>query len=61
MPPGKATRWTGTGSPEGEEPLIRQAIEKVGGTLLKPIKESLPEEITYTAIKAVLAKMADSS
>lgn len=47
--------------PEGEEPLIRQAIEKVGGTLLKPIKESLPEEITYTAIKAVLAKMADSS
>lgn len=47
--------------PAGEEPLIRQAIEKVGGTLLKPIKEALPEEITYTAIKAVLAKMSDSS
>ncbi|MFD1425776.1 DNA helicase RecQ [Kroppenstedtia sanguinis] len=45
--------------PPGDEAQIRQAIEKVGGTLLKPIKEALPEQITYTAIKAVLAKMSD--
>ncbi|SDC37990.1 ATP-dependent DNA helicase, RecQ-like [Melghirimyces thermohalophilus] len=45
--------------PQEQEPLIRQAIEKVGGTRLKPIKEALPENITYTTIKAVLAKQAE--
>lgn len=39
-----------------QERLIRQAIEKIGITLLKPIKECLPEEITYTAIKLVIEK-----
>ena len=39
-----------------QEKLIRQAIQKVGITLLKPIKELLPEEITYTAIKLVIEK-----
>lgn len=39
-----------------QEELIRQAIQKVGITLLKPIKELLPEEVTYTAIKLVIEK-----
>ncbi|PTX59103.1 RecQ-like ATP-dependent DNA helicase [Melghirimyces profundicolus] len=44
--------------PEGQEPLIRQAVEEVGGTRLKPIKETLPDHVSYTAIKAVLAKQS---
>ena len=41
---------------EEQERLILEAINQVGNTLLKPIKEALPEEITYTAIKMVIAK-----
>lgn len=37
------------------EPIIK-AIETVGVNALKPIKESLPEEITYTEIKCVVAQ-----
>lgn len=40
-----------------EEGLIEEAIKEVGPSLLKPIKEHLPETITYTAIKLVLAKL----
>ncbi|MDF2522868.1 MAG: ATP-dependent helicase RecQ [Clostridiales bacterium] len=38
------------------ESLILQAIEKVGKDRLRPIKDVLPEEIDYFAIKAVLCK-----
>lgn len=41
---------------EEQEQLILDAINQVGNTLLKPIKEALPEEISYTAIKIVIAK-----
>lgn len=43
--------------PEGQENLILEAIEKVGAEKLKPIKEELPEEVSYTSIKAVLCKV----
>ena len=39
-----------------QETLIQEAIRQVGITLLKPIKELLPEEVTYTAIKLVIEK-----
>lgn len=39
-----------------QERLIQEAIQQVGITLLKPIKELLPEEVTYTAIKLVIEK-----
>ncbi|RBW70911.1 DNA helicase RecQ [Bacillus taeanensis] len=42
--------------PEQYEPLIMEAVKKVGAEKLKPIKEALPDEISYTAIKAVLFK-----
>ena len=42
--------------PEEFEAQIMTAIEECGATLLKPIKECLPEEITYTAIKFAVAK-----
>ncbi|MGL4736287.1 MAG: DNA helicase RecQ [Cellulosilyticaceae bacterium] len=42
-------------TPEEQE-LILKAVEKVGTGLLKPIKEQLPEHITYTAIKIVIAQ-----
>jgi ATP-dependent DNA helicase RecQ len=35
-------------------PLIKQAVEEAGSGKLKPIKELLPEEITYLMIKAFL-------
>lgn len=41
---------------EQQEVLIQEAIGEVGITLLKPIKELLPEEVTYTAIKLVIEK-----
>ena len=40
---------------EYEQEIVR-AIEENGSDLLKPIKESLPEYISYTAIKFVIAK-----
>lgn len=42
--------------PDEYEKDIFQAIEKVGAEKLKPIKEILPQEVSYTAIKAVLCK-----
>lgn len=47
--------------PEGHEKLIVDAIEKVGAGRLKPIKEALPEEVSYTSIKAVLCKLKGAS
>lgn len=44
---------------EYEEQII-EAIEECGATLLKPIKEMLPEEVTYTAIKFALIKYGKS-
>lgn len=38
------------------EAQIIEAIEECGATLLKPIKERLPEEVSYTAIKFAVAK-----
>lgn len=42
-------------SPE-HEGLIIKTYKDIGGDKLKPIKESLPEEITYTEIKFALCK-----
>ncbi|WP_040212720.1 DNA helicase RecQ [Clostridium polynesiense] len=42
--------------PEGREEEILKAINEVGASKLKPIKEILPEDIEYTAIKAVILK-----
>ena len=52
---GEEVVWGDFVTPQEEE-LIEEAIAKVGKELLKPIKESLPEEISYFAIKIVLAK-----
>jgi ATP-dependent DNA helicase RecQ len=41
---------------EEQKKQIMDAIEQVGSDRLKPIKEALPEEISYSAIKFVLAK-----
>ncbi|QUH30336.1 DNA helicase RecQ [Vallitalea guaymasensis] len=42
--------------PEGEEDTIKSAIDAIGLDKLRPIKDALPENITYNAIKAVIAK-----
>jgi ATP-dependent DNA helicase RecQ len=42
--------------PSQYEPLIEQAIEEVGAEKLKPIKEQLPDEISYFMIKAYMMK-----
>lgn len=42
--------------PSGQEELILEAISKVGAEKLRPIKEILPEEVDYMAIKAVIFK-----
>ena len=42
--------------PQQYEKLILEVIKKVGGEKLKPIKEELPAEVDYFAIKAVLCK-----
>lgn len=44
-------------SPE-EEAEIKEAIDEVGRTYLKPIKEKINDDISYEAIKVVLAKMS---
>lgn len=41
---------------EEEERLIQKAIEEAGTGFLKPIKELLPEEVTYTAIKLMIQR-----
>lgn len=53
---GLEINYTDFVSPEHEE-LIINTYKKIGGDKLKPIKEALPEEITYTEIKFALASM----
>ncbi|SEN51690.1 DNA helicase RecQ [Lihuaxuella thermophila] len=42
--------------PAEHEELIMQKIEELGAQKLRPIKDALPEEVTYMAIKAAIAK-----
>lgn len=42
--------------PQEYESLILEKIKKLGAEKLRPIKDVLPDEVTYMAIKAVLAK-----
>ncbi|MEL1135219.1 DNA helicase RecQ [Desulfitobacterium sp. THU1] len=42
--------------PVGQEELILKAIAQVGAEKLRPIKDSLPEEVDWMAIKMVIAK-----
>jgi ATP-dependent DNA helicase RecQ len=42
--------------PPQYESLIMQKIEELGAQKLKPLKEALPEEVDYMAIKAAIAK-----
>jgi len=53
---GLAIKWREIVSEE-EEVCIMAAIQKVGSEKLKPIKEALPEEISYFAIKAVICRL----
>ena len=46
--------------PSEYEELIMKTIEECGATLLKPIKEQLPQEISYTAIKFAVLKYSMS-
>ena len=43
-----------------KEELIINAYKKIGGDKLKPIKEALPEDITYTEIRFALIRKRDS-
>ncbi|MBL0385209.1 DNA helicase RecQ [Tumebacillus sp. ITR2] len=47
--------WTRIVSAE-HEPLIHTAIEDLGAEKLRPLKDALPEEVDYFAIKAVICK-----
>jgi ATP-dependent DNA helicase RecQ len=47
--------WTRIVAPE-HEPLIHAAIDEHGAEKLRPLKDALPEEIDYFAIKAVICK-----
>ncbi len=40
-----------------EEELIRAAVKDLGTEKLKPLKEALPEQISYFAIKAVICRL----
>lgn len=42
--------------PDGFEALVGEAITKVGMEKLKPIKEQLPDEVSYFMIKAIICK-----
>lgn len=44
--------------PKGYEDLILKVIKELGGEKLKPIKDALPDDVDYMAIKAVLCKYA---
>lgn len=46
--------------PKKHEALIIEVIKKIGASKLKPIKEALPEEIDYLAIKAAIFKYANN-
>jgi ATP-dependent DNA helicase RecQ len=41
---------------EGHEPLIRAALDEIGAEKLRPLKDALPPEVDYFAIKAVICK-----
>lgn len=45
---------------EENEKLIIKAYKEIGGDKLKPIKEALPPEITYTEIKFALLRKGDT-
>jgi len=47
--------------PQEYEGLILDAIKKAGGQQLKPIKDMLPANIEYIAIRAVIEKYRDKS
>lgn len=42
--------------PSGQEELILNVVKEIGALKLKPIKDALPPEIDYMAIKAVICK-----
>ncbi|MCB2300524.1 DNA helicase RecQ [Clostridium tagluense] len=46
--------------PKNHEALIIEVIEKIGASKLKPIKDALPKEIDYLAIKAAIFKHANN-
>lgn len=46
--------------PQEYEDIILKTIKELGAERLKPIKEALPEEVDYLAIKAVLCKYKKS-
>lgn len=46
--------------PKHHEALIIEVIEKIGASKLKPIKDALPKEIDYLAIKAAIFKHANN-
>lgn len=52
---GQAIEWEDIFDEEVEQ-LVMEAVDKVGKSKLKPIKEELPDEIDYFTIKAVLVK-----
>ncbi|WP_097678006.1 DNA helicase RecQ [Bacillus massilinigeriensis] len=47
--------------PEAYRPLIEKAVEEAGRDRLKPIKELLPDEISYFMIKVYLRKIGSGS
>ncbi|MEW4282248.1 DNA helicase RecQ [Priestia koreensis] len=52
---GKSIEWETFFTPE-QESQVEEAIREVGEGFLKPIKEALPDDISYFVIKAILAK-----
>lgn len=46
--------------PKNHEALIIEVIEKIGASKLKPIKDALPKEVDYLAIKAAIFKHASN-
>ncbi|MBZ9624925.1 DNA helicase RecQ [Clostridium sp. FP2] len=46
--------------PKSHEALIIEVIEKIGASKLKPIKDALPKEVDYLAIKATIFKHANN-
>ncbi|MFC0333235.1 DNA helicase RecQ [Paenibacillus sepulcri] len=54
---GEMIEWDGF-IPAEHEALIAETIMRLGAEKLKPIKEALPDEIDYFAIKAVMMKLS---
>ncbi|ASS77164.1 DNA helicase RecQ [Tumebacillus algifaecis] len=52
---GQPVQWERIIPPEQEE-LIQRVIDELGAETLKPIKEALPQEVDYFAIKGLLCK-----